>query len=220
VGRDNHPRERQARALARKKGTKPPYDRILIVCEGSKTEPLYFHEIRREVRANSAHINIMPSAIGTEPRQVVDYALQKFLETRSYEWVFAVFDRDIHRTFHDALVYGRALDNRYKNDEKRTVRFMTIPSIPCFELWLLLHFVDIQALFPRDEILRRLVERIPGYTKGLQGTYQITAFNLDSAIARAKRLQGLYTPENDTEGPYTNVDVVVDMLRSIKGKTR
>ncbi len=48
--RDNHPRERRARALKRKKGSKPPYDRVLIVCEGRKTEPLYFNDIRMQNR--------------------------------------------------------------------------------------------------------------------------------------------------------------------------
>lgn len=50
VPRDNHPRERRARALKRKKGSKPPYDRVLIVCEGRKTEPLYFNDIRMQNR--------------------------------------------------------------------------------------------------------------------------------------------------------------------------
>ncbi|OPY61749.1 MAG: hypothetical protein A4E57_04133 [Syntrophorhabdaceae bacterium PtaU1.Bin034] len=31
-----------ARDLARKKATRAPYERVLIVCEGRKTEPYYF----------------------------------------------------------------------------------------------------------------------------------------------------------------------------------
>ena len=41
VGRDNHPRERQARQLARKKSKRLTYDRIPIVSEGEKNaDPL------------------------------------------------------------------------------------------------------------------------------------------------------------------------------------
>ena len=50
MGRDNHPKERQARQLERKLNRRASYDRILIVCEGSKTEPNYFEEIRISVR--------------------------------------------------------------------------------------------------------------------------------------------------------------------------
>jgi FMN phosphatase YigB (HAD superfamily) len=56
MGRDNHPRERQARQLARKQGLREPFDRVLIVCEGSKTEPLYFQELRAYYRLNTAHV--------------------------------------------------------------------------------------------------------------------------------------------------------------------
>jgi hypothetical protein len=47
MGRDNQPKERQKRQLARKIGNRSSYDRILIVSEGGKTEPNYFREIRK-----------------------------------------------------------------------------------------------------------------------------------------------------------------------------
>ncbi len=46
MARDNSPRERQKKQLERKQGRRAGYDRILIVSEGSKTEPNYFSEIR------------------------------------------------------------------------------------------------------------------------------------------------------------------------------
>ena len=42
MARDNSPRERQRKQLERKLGRRASYDRILIVSEGSKTEPNYF----------------------------------------------------------------------------------------------------------------------------------------------------------------------------------
>ena len=39
MGRDNSPKVRQQRQLERKVGRRASYDRILIVSEGSKTEP-------------------------------------------------------------------------------------------------------------------------------------------------------------------------------------
>jgi hypothetical protein len=215
--RDNHPRERQARALQRKKGKRPPYDRVLIVCEGSKTEPLYFDDIRKQNRVPTAHVKVEPSEYGTQPLQVVNFALDEFKKTRNFEWVFAVFDRDDHGTYHAALQRAQSLDNTLRNDEKRKVRFIGAPSVPCFELWLLLHSVDIQAYFHRDEIIARLREYIPGYSKGANGIYAITQPDLQRAIPRAQHLQQISNPFAGNES-YTNVDIVVTLLQSIRSK--
>jgi hypothetical protein len=214
VGRDNHPRERQARKLARKKGNRPPYPRVLIVTEGQKTEPQYFDEIRRQERIPSAHVAVLNSRDGTEPIQIVKYAIRSFREQNGeFDHVFAVFDRDEHRTYRARLNACR--DTTLKNDENKRIRIRAIPSNPCFELWLLLHYEDIHQLFHRDEIIDRLKRYIPGYEKAFPGTFALTSSALVDASARAKRLQERDSPENDTEGPYTNVDVVVELLLSL-----
>jgi hypothetical protein len=201
--------------LARKKPKRPPYPRVLIVTEGEKTEPQYFDEVRKTLRIAAAHIAIADSRYGTQPRQVVDYAADQFGERgKEFDAVFAVFDRDDHRTYHDALeACPRA---KLRNDERRQITLHAIPSNPCFELWLLLHYEDIQHLFHRDEIYRKLKQHIPDYEKGLVGTFERTQPAVPTAIARAKRLQERHSPEHDTEGPYTNVDTVVALLLSMK----
>jgi len=47
MARDNSPKERQRQQLERKLARRASYNRILIVSEGSKTEPNYFGEIRQ-----------------------------------------------------------------------------------------------------------------------------------------------------------------------------
>jgi hypothetical protein len=42
MARDHSPQERQRKQLERKQGQRAGYHRILIVSEGSKTEPNYF----------------------------------------------------------------------------------------------------------------------------------------------------------------------------------
>ena len=49
---------RKAEETARKKGKIKPYDRVLIVCEGEKTEPIYFEEIRVTLELDSANIKV------------------------------------------------------------------------------------------------------------------------------------------------------------------
>lgn len=78
---NRHERERQADELRRKRGNRPPYQRVLIVCEGAKTEPIYFNDIRKKNRVPSAHVHII-SADGTDPMQVVSSAEKKFGETK------------------------------------------------------------------------------------------------------------------------------------------
>lgn len=215
MARDNHPRARQAAALARKKATRPPYDRVLIVCEGSKTEPHYFEEIRQKFRIPTAHITILHSALGTEPRQVVDSAEREFLKSRAYEHVYAVFDRDDHLTWADALTQSERLDCAMKNDEKQEVRFQAVPSVPNFELWLLLHFEEVHAFGHRSEIIARLRGRIAGYQKGSRGIYTLTETNFEEAAARAQRLRRRFQALAGND-PYTSADELVAFLRSIK----
>ncbi|MGE3777954.1 MAG: RloB family protein [Pirellulaceae bacterium] len=193
MGRDHSPRERQRRQLERKLNRRASYDRILIVSEGSKTEPNYFMEIRAEYRLHSANVQVRPSELGTEPRQVVNYALDLFehgddykgIRPRVFEQVYAVFDRDDHHTYHDALARARALDGTLKNDLGRRIRFVAIPSRPCFEFWLLLHFEDVRHLIHRDEATRRLRRYLPDYEKGYGRAFADIKSELETAINRA-----------------------------------
>ena len=162
--RDNQPKERQARTLARKKANRAGYDRILIVSEGEKTEPLYFEEIRQHYRLHTANIRVIQSAYGTTPQQVVDFAKDECLRTLGWEQVYCVFDRDDHPNFNNALASAAALDRKHRNELKQPIRFTAIPSIPCFELWLLLHFECITRECHRNEVydLLRQPGRLPG----------------------------------------------------------
>lgn len=67
--RDNSPKVRNKRQLARKRTSRASYDRILIVSEGSKTEPNYFKEIRSAYRLQTANIEVRASDLGTAPIQ-------------------------------------------------------------------------------------------------------------------------------------------------------
>jgi len=78
MSRENSPKERQRQQLERKLGRRASYDRILIVSEGSKTEPNYFNEIRQAYRLHTANVEVRPSQIGTAPVQVVQYAKELF----------------------------------------------------------------------------------------------------------------------------------------------
>ncbi|CAN5344526.1 hypothetical protein BH10PSE19_BH10PSE19_15260 [soil metagenome] len=142
MGRDHSPKARRREELQRKKSQRASYDRILIVSEGSKTEPLYFSEIRTAYRLHTANVEVRPSELGTAPIQVVEYAQMLFengdrhknIQQRAFEQVYAVFDRDDHDSYFDALNKAKVLDGKLRNDAKQYVSFKAIASVQCFEL--------------------------------------------------------------------------------------
>lgn len=223
MARDNSPKIRQARQLERKLGRRASYDRILIVSEGSKTEPNYFEEIRSTLRLHTANVVVRPSELGTAPIQVVDYAKQLFLEgdrhrniqPRAFEKVFAVFDRDEHQSYSNALSVAESLDGKLKNDNKQVIRFQAVPSIPSFELWLLLHFENVQSQIDRHEVLRRLKKHIPQYDKGCKGTFKMTHEHLGTAFSRAEQLGQQNSAYTHPE-PYTAVGNLVQLLTGLR----
>jgi len=77
MGTDNlfHKRkERTAGLLRRRRAMKASYDVILIVCEGAKTEPNYFTELKNAFRLSNA--NVMICGRGSDPLSVVDFAIE------------------------------------------------------------------------------------------------------------------------------------------------
>lgn len=225
MGRDDQPKHRQtARDLRRRAARRKPAERLLIVCEGTKTEPLYLDEIRRSLRLPTANVQVQPAAYGTAPRQVVECAQELFLHgsrergvvAREFDRVVAVFDRDDHRTYHAALAMAASLDGRMTNDEKIRVPFDAVTSVPCFELWLLLHFEDVPMPLHRDEALRRLRAHLPGYAKGQGGLWAATWSRLGEAAARAAALVRAGHGAHDAEGPFTGMHSLVERLMHLK----
>jgi RloB-like protein len=223
MARDNSPRERQRKQLERKLGRRASFDRILIVSEGTKTEPNYFKEIRASYRLHTANVNVRPSELGTAPIQVVQYARELFesgdrhknIQSRAFEQVYAVFDRDNHDSYFDALRLAEGLDGKLRNDSKRPIVFKAIASVPSFELWLLLHYEDIQASLHRNEVMSRLKNYIPGYAKGARGIFSLTREYLPLAMGRAEHLAEHFTAKDAPE-PYTAITELVRLLIELR----
>lgn len=222
MGRDNQPKARQLARREQKDARRASYPRILIVSEGSKTEPLYFEEIRAAYRLHSANVEVQPSQLGTAPIQVVQYAKQIFekgsrhkgIRPRSFDQVYEVFDRDDHPSYFDALDLAASMDGTLRNEDKQPVSFKAIPSVPSFELWLLLHYENIQAPIHRDDVMGRLKLCIPDYEKGAGGTFAKTSTRRATATERAKALAARFNAR--TLGPYTAIAELVTVLTKLR----
>lgn len=224
MGKDNQPKHRQAvRDLRRRAAVRQPYERLLIVCEGEKTEPQYLREIQQTYRLATAHVQVLHSQIGTEPQQVLEYALTVFKEgdpahgvyAQAFDRIVVVFDRDEHKTYHAALAQAAARNGKLKNDSGIAIPIDVVASVPCFELWLLLHFEDVHAPLHRHAVVEQLKVYLPGYEKGSGGHWAATQERLADATQRAKNLVTQTTAYDGTL-PHTTMHDLVSRLIHLK----
>lgn len=216
MGKDNQPRDRQRAKIERKQGRRLPGRRFLVVCEGLKTEPNYLQEIKAAMQLPGANLFVKHEGV-TEPKQIVDAAWEIFqygsgqFYPRAADVVVAVFDRDIHRTYHEALDFAANLDARkVKNNNRQPVRFLAVPSNSCFELWPLLHFKDQQTPIHRHDAFDEVRGFLPGYDKGEKWLFAQTRDLLPETMRRAYRMAERFHPRED--GPYTGMHLLIHLL--------
>lgn len=205
---------RPARAYRRKGPTREPYDVVLIVCEGEKTEPEYFEGLKKACRLSGANIKVVPGD-GNDPVSIVKHALGESRKG-SYDRLFCVFDRDGHVNYQEALdlVANSSLGKRGKLE--------AIASLPCFELWVLLHFVYSAAPFMKtgnksacDKVIDVLHEHLPQYQKAMRGVFEQLEPHTTRAVTHAERL-AQHNVDTASENPATRVHELVRYLRELK----
>jgi hypothetical protein len=222
MGTDDLFRKRKARKdkeIKRIYGQRDRKKRVLIVCEGEKTEPYYFRELLDDLMLPPQQVKVVPSD-GSSPNQVLDCALRLQTEENisgdSYDDVYCVFDRDEHSTFEKAL------------REIKAKSLKGITSTPCFEVWLLMHFEFSDAPFAKsgkksvgDQVVAKLKAKsgFNQYKKGEKGFYSQLKEKLPAAIKNAKKLRTAQKnaasfPQRDAN-PWTNVDELVEALQDL-----
>lgn len=220
MGTDNlfHKRKaRSARDLGRRKAQRESYARVLVVCEGEKTEPLYFDELKDYYGLSSADIKIHGDC-GSAPNNIYDYARQKYREAKDagdpFDHVFCVFDKDNHSS------YGQTVNDIARAEPKGV--YQAITSVPCFEYWLVLHFnysTQPYSHLPGNsacsQVCKQVRDYILGYEKRYEGIFSHCFEQLEFAKNNAKRaLQA--AKQNSTDNPSTRVHELVEFLQNIK----
>lgn len=190
-----------------------PYDRVLIDCEGEKTEPFYFRGLRSVHRLSSANVVVTP-ADGSDPISIVNYAEARLGD---YERVYCVFDRNGHQNYDEAVIRVA------QSAAGRAGQLIAITSWPCFEFWLLLHFRYTDAPFNRtgrksacDIALEQLTQWFPEYQKKLEDVYERVRAQYDTAHRHATRLQR-DNRRTQSQNPSTRVHELVGYLLRLKG---
>lgn len=189
-------RQQSLANLRRKKNFRQKRKNFLIVCEGEKTEPLYFEAFRVpkkifDVKGEGANT---ASLVG-KTMEIRDKS------TTLYDEVWCVLDRDSF----PAENFNKAL--KLADNNKIKVAF----SNEAFEIWYLLHFHYHDSATSRTEYGRMLTERLGiKYRKNDPAMYDRLLSMQGQAIRNAEKLLLSY-PEHAPEknNPSTTVHLLV-----------
>lgn len=210
---------KSSKDLARVAPTRNGRDRILIVCEGGKTEPNYLREMRSDLGLTNTDVEVCGEECGTDPKSVLAYALEIFEEDKSFDRIYCVFDKegtpDRHKNYSEAC--NRIQQKRMPPGKS----LVAIGSVPCFEYWVLLHYrLSTAAYEPKgkkssgDCAVSDVKGCIPDYSKGMKSLYSTLKERTDFAISNAKAaLKEAITL--GTDNPSTNLHILVEQLRNL-----
>lgn len=201
---------RKSTSQNRPKAFRHVRQRILIVCEGIKTEPYYFESIRKQLPPNVVLLQI--EGEGANTLSLVERAreIRNGPSFRDYPFdqVWVVFDRD---SFPPS-----DFDNAIARAEADNMRCAW--SNEAFELWYILHFEYRNTGMSRSEYQQK-IDALPGerYVKNVPDMYDKLSArgNQKQAIAWAQKLyddarKRHYTPSQSN--PCTTVFKLVEEL--------
>ena len=205
------PKGRPKGRLRRPGPTKQSCDRVLVVCEGTKTEPYYLKELLDHYRLNTANVVVLGT--GVDPVSIVDKAKKRrqheLQRGDRFDRIYCVFDRNSHENFSQASQIARQSD------------FRLARSWPCFEFWLLLHFQYTRKPYASgggksasQHCVLDLRINLPDYSKGSTGVFLKLLPWLVKANSRAIRAEKDAQASGE-ENPSTEFNHLVEYLRSM-----
>jgi hypothetical protein len=201
---------RSKSAFRRRPGQLEPRSITLIVCEG-ETEQGYFEAARIHFQLTTAEVVVADNTKGAAPISVVECAEERAAEQGGYDTIFCVFDRDDHESFDRARAKIRGLASRSRN----RLNMHEVVSVPCFEIWVLLHFERTDRPFRRcaDVIGQIRREHLNSYVKADDGVTKRLMLRVETALANARWLKGRTGIEG--ENPSTSANAVMQHMKEV-----
>ena len=206
--------ERTKSSFNRNKATLEKLEKLLISCEGTKTEPMYFRSYFNEL-VKSHKISALSFIIAkhkhTNPSGVLEDLLSYNENTETYKnfkhkWI--VIDRDEERTNgggHTLQDYNNAINRA--NHLGIEVAF----SNPSFEIWFLLHYQYRNTAINRDLLIQELKKTIC-YEKNDPNMFETLLSNQSTAIRFAEKLDADCNLDKGNCNPSTSVYKLVKIL--------
>jgi len=205
------PRPYSRNQLRRRRESETPRETVLIVCEGAKTEKLYFEGLRGRLRIPNVAVKVCGKECGSAPKSVVDFAVQHFGE--EYDHCWCVIDVEAPRP-HKTL--AQALNKASGNGMQVAL------TNPCFEFWYILHFEKYTKAFNTNaKVRQRLKRHIPRYGKGRTDIFDKLFPFIRTAVENAAQvLIDKQCGENlSKHNPSTHVHRLVHLLYQLADKT-
>jgi len=226
---DNAILKRRAYRSGKKEiGKKKQREYILIVCEGTKTEPNYFEAIKETFPKKILETyRIDVEGTGTSTLKIVEIAIglrkqAKKLHNRIYDYVWVVFDRDSFPVvdFNNSIFKAQSsnIDCAWSNE--------------AFELWYVLHFQYRNTPMAREdykkgietEMNKNILKKTGKvssfiYKKNSKEMYNLLKEfgNEEQAIKWAKKLEVQFTDTNySSHNPCTRVYKLIEQLNEIR----
>ena len=217
-------RNRKIGAKRRKEKRRYEGDTVLIVCEGDETEPNYLHALKEHLQLHNAAVEIADSS-GSAPISVVESAKRYCEDACSrgepFAKVFCVIDKDTHPTYQNSLQAIKDF-NKISSNHCATI-LCAIPSVPCFEYWILMHFIQSTALYgtgsspPCNHLISSALKKhIPNYSKTDRArAKELIETRLKNAM-RNSRTTLRAAKSAETDNPSTHMHLLVEELEYLK----
>jgi hypothetical protein len=169
---------RKIRIKKRTENTRKECKLFLVICEGRKTERVYFKGFR--TRNNGIRIEA-PHCSSTDPLNLTRFANKMCavydIDLKIGDRIWCVFDVDRNN--------DEMIKKAYKEAEMNKIDILL--SNPCFELWYLLHFEFSTAYLTPGQAARKLDQHIPGYRKNVS-YFELLKPHLPEAVEHAQKL--------------------------------
>ena len=195
--------------LKRRKHVAEPERRFYVYCEGTKTEPEYLRAVRHRFKHAWVEVVGVGSVALTVANQAIKHAKEirsnrrrRRQGTSSYEeqdQVWAVFDRDDHPRFDDAVAMCRSS------------RVRVAQSNPCFEVWLVLHLEDYDRPTSSSDIQARLHKLLPEYHHEQSPSLNFEPFLVEVRAAERRAVRQLRARKVERQ-PFGNPSTTVGFL--------
>ncbi len=196
--------------IERRTSSRAPKVAFYLFCEGRLTEPDYFSALRRVTPYSLVDIRPIPG-VGV-PKTIAERAAEEAKRLgifgrrskakNSFEEsdeVWAVFDRDEHPDFDEAIKMCAAANVGVAR------------SNPCFEVWLILHFEDYDRPDHRHNTQDHLGKICPTYDRKGSKTTDFTKL-VDAIEAAEKRAEQQLQAREKEGAPFSAPSTTVFQL--------
>lgn len=198
---------------------------ILIACEGVATEPNYIKDLVRFKRNNFGECKNIKVVFTSHTHSDPFGVLNDLLSDQSYrdadeKWI--IIDRDPEENFGKGAAGHTEENFKQAIDTAKKLGIKVAWSNPCFELWIVLHFIFRDTSVTRQDIQRKALELLKkngiltindkiNNMKSCPNLYERLNIFINKAIENASKLAA--NNKDSFENPCT---LIYELIESLK----